>query len=389
MAKTNKETLPLKPTVTTTNRTLDLSSIIDKLDTYPAGKGIYSDEFTLDDLKFSLKFYPQQIEQECEDGNIKTALYIRILNAKQKDHRKIVFSVRYDDRRIHSFVDPVHLFADGQTWGWTKSDITQSALKQNPNIQIHVKLTHDPLVIANTTSQTLETQQQKMHDLSAMHGDVTLMIKLPEFTDDLQSPPKQKRRLNDPYECEVCSKQFASVKALKSHQSNKRDQAHKDYKNKKNDNDNTLDTECNEIKISSVILRSASTMLNRMLSSDMMEKQEQKIEIKAKTLEDVKDMVYYMSTNKLKKTSNALNVIQLAHYYGMDRLFWECASRLLQHVSVQNFVQTIKTFDTFEIANGYDTLVEFAKKNAKELEETDDFNTLSHAFKCVVLNKSC
>eukprot|EP01083_Nonionella_stella_P215730 776173_1 len=350
--------LSVKPTVTETNRTLELLPIIDQLDKYPENTMIHSDTFTLDDVTFIISFHPRGDTDnlDTEPRGDRIGLYLFIQNIKANDRRKVHMSLHYNDKLCSQFRRSLHLFESGPGYGWPSlGDISHSELKQNPNIKLRVKLIHDPLFISETPSRTLEEQQTRMHVLSTSEGDVTLVIKLSEGTDELRPPPNQKRRLND---------------FLLS-------------------DDDELDSGCSEIKVSSIVLRSASKVFDRMLSNDMMEKQEQKIEIKAKTLEDVKDMVYYMSTNKLKKTSNALNVIQLAHYYGMDRLFWECASRLLQHVSVQNFVQTIKTFDTFEIANGYDTLVEFAKKNAKELEETDDFNTLSHAFKCVVLNKSC
>eukprot|EP01083_Nonionella_stella_P170321 579379_1 len=381
-------TLSFEPTVTETHRTLSLLPIVDQLDKYPDNTVFNSNVFTLDDLTFTINLYPHGSNSQS-DIRDKVGLYLSISNVKPNDQRKVHVSVMRDDTILTGFVRALPVFLNGGSFGWpTIGRLTHSELKKNPTIRISVKLIHDPLFTFEPTSQTLELQQEYMHFFSTYLGDITLVVKLPEFTDDLSAPPKQKRRLNDPNRCEVCDKEFQSKKALTSHQSNKRDQAHKDYKNKNNDNVNSLDTECNEIKVSSVILRSASKVFNRMLSTNMIERQQQRIEVQAKTLEDVKDMVYYMSTNKLKKTSNALNVIQLAHYYGMDRLFWACASRLLHNLSVQNFVQTIKTFDAFEITNGYDSLVGFAKTNAKEIEKADDFDSLSHSFKCVVMNKS-
>eukprot|EP01083_Nonionella_stella_P170322 579382_1 len=382
--------LSVKSTVTEINKTLELQPIIDELDKNPENTIINSDTITLDDLTLIIQLYPRGNDPESDVRN-KVGLFFMIQNVKPNDRRKVHMTLRYNGAIFGEFMHALSAFRKdgGKSYGWAHCQVlTHSELKKNPNVYIRVKLIHDPLFISKPTVHTLETQHEYMHYFSTSLGDITLVVKLPEFTDDLSAPPKQKRRLNDPNRCEVCDKEFQSKKALTSHQSNKRDQAHKDYKNKNNDNVNSLDTECNEIKVSSVILRSASKVFNRMLSTNMIERQQQRIEVQAKTLEDVKDMVYYMSTNKLKKTSNALNVIQLAHYYGMDRLFWACASRLLHNLSVQNFVQTIKTFDAFEITNGYDSLVGFAKTNAKEIEKADDFDSLSHSFKCVVMNKS-
>eukprot|EP01083_Nonionella_stella_P156181 505400_1 len=373
MAQSQRHTatpkLSVKPTVTETNRTLELLPIIDQLDKYPENTMIHSDTFTLDDVTFIIRFYPRGNDSKSEyEAGDRIGLYLKIQNVKANDRRKVHMSLHHNGHLWSEFWRSLHLFRSDSTYGWPHAGVfSHSELKQNPNINLRVKLIHDPLFVSEIPSRTLEEQQIRMHVLSASDGDVTLMVKLPEYTDDLRPPPKQKRKLNE----------------FLQHTDNS------DGTEFNSDDGDKSDTESNEIKVNAIVLRSASNVFDLMLSNDMMEKREQKIEVKAKTLVDVKDMVYYMSTHKLKKTSNALNVIQLAHYYEMDRLFWECASMLLQNVSVQNFVQTIKTFDTFEIANGYDTLVEFAKKNAKELEETDDFNTLSHAFKCVVLNKSC
>eukprot|EP01083_Nonionella_stella_P292545 994931_1 len=271
----NDPTLSIKATVTETNRTLDLSPIIDKLEMVHADISLDSYDFIVDDLTFSVRLYPNRKHGVDEPTNC-VGLYLEIENPKPNDHRKVYFSFHCSDGTVvRSFVRAVHEFG-GSGWGWgCLSECTHATLKKNPYIHVSIKLIHDPLFITKVPTHTFGEQQtqqlQKMHTLSLLLGDVTLVVKLPEFTDDLQPPPKQKRRLNDPHRCEVCDKEFQSKKALTSHQSNKRDQAHKDYKNKNNDNVNSL--ACNEIKVSSVILRSGSKVFNRMLSTNMIERQ--------------------------------------------------------------------------------------------------------------------
>ena len=96
-------------------------------------------------------------------------------------------------------------------------------------------------------------------------------------------------------------------------------------------------------------------------------------------------MIYYITTNKLRRNCNALNLVRLAHCYKLDRLYWKCITRLLQDLNVDNFVITLNCFNKFEIKRGYGILCDFAKENVDKLKKRDDFNKLSHEFKYGVL----
>merc|ERR1712087_770171 len=103
-----------------------------------------------------------------------------------------------------------------------------------------------------------------------------------------------------------------------------------------------------DIVTSSILLRSASKVFDRMLSTRIVswrERKDKEIRICAKSAEDVKNMLYFMSCNRLPRDANALNVIQLAHYYEMDRLFWECVELMVDQVSIENFVDTVTMFN--------------------------------------------
>merc|ERR1712154_659959 len=100
------------------------------------------------------------------------------------------------------------------------------------------------------------------------------------------------------------------------------------------DEDDDIDLK-KEIKIASCILRSSSKVFDRVLASNMKEQQENTIVVRTQKIEDVKDMVYFMSTNMLRARANPLRVIHLARLYEMDRLFWKCVERIIQNISVE------------------------------------------------------
>ena len=91
-----------------------------------------------------------------------------------------------------------------------------------------------------------------------------------------------------------------------------------------------------------------------------------------------------MCLGQLPDDVDVFEVIKLAHYYKMDLLFWECVNKLIKSVSVNNFVHCIKLFDKYEIKKGYMTLVDFGKQHLGKLEKTNDFQELSHSFRCVL-----
>ena len=144
-------------------------------------------------------------------------------------------------------------------------------------------------------------------------------------------------------------------------------------------------TEDVEIKVSSVILRSASVVFDNMLKNGMREQNEKRIEVYAKTVEDVKAMTYFMCTNELLSNINPRNLIHLAHFYQMDRLFAKCINEAIQTVSCDNFATTLNIFDKYQIEKGYSALVTFAKKNKAKLKKAKDYDRISFAFRRTVL----
>eukprot|EP01083_Nonionella_stella_P102032 289929_1 len=374
--------IPFKSTkITEINRTLDLSFIVDNMDRYSKGKQVHTDGYFLDDLEFSVSCYPKGKNSTTDQNSI--ALFIGFDPCANNDYRKAYITAEHGGK-TQTFANTINNFQNGR--GWVRF-ATHATLKQYPKIDIKITLHHGP-AMPPRLCQTFTEQHKIMHRLSELNGDVTLAIQLPPQDDAPQSPPRKKRKLNDDHQCSVCNKEFQSQKALTSHQSSKKDEAHQEYRDNANiDMDTGLDCTDNEIKVSSLILRSASKVFDRMLTTDMKEKEEKRIEIHAQSVDDVKAMLYFMSTNVLKSDCNAFNVIGLAHYYELNRLFTECINRIISNISIQHFAQSINIFDKFEIEDGYDCLVQFAKQNLDELQKEPDFDTIPHSFKCLVFKR--
>eukprot|EP01084_Bolivina_argentea_P088816 160350_1 len=326
-------------TITEMHRTLNISDIMDNIDTYSNKQQLLCDSWIVGDWTFKLQVYPKGNEVG-KKGVISIFLQITGGNPKENKFRKVQVTMKYGNNSC-SYMKPIQRCETGHGW---PDAISHVVAKKHPIIYFIIKLYHYPL-FTELPSQSFEQKLEKVHLLSQSHGDITLIVKLNDKNNCVDSPPLKKRKLND-----------------------------------------AIDNKVTEIKANSIILRASSNVFDRILRANMREKEEKKIEVCAKSVKDVKDLLYFMTTNKLKSDGNALNIIELAHYYEMDGLFWKCVNKMLNNISIDNFARTINTFDKYEIKKGYSVLVDFAKKNKDELEDADDFDTIPHSFKCAVLN---
>ena len=84
----------------------------------------------------------------------------------------------------------------------------------------------------------------------------------------------------------------------------------------------------------------------------------------------------------------ALTLIPLSHMYQVDRLFWLCAEKISKTVNAENFVETVKTLNKYDIEQGFPLVVAFGKKHIEKLKKRDDFSKLSCAFRRVIFGVS-
>ena len=213
-----------------------------------------------------------------------------------------------------------------KVWFITVFDITYEDIEKYKTIKIQIEYSDEPESCA-----LLSAQHESLYEFSKLHGDVSLIIKQKEGS--LYTPALKKRKLNN-----------AQNKNKNKSNSNSNSLADDDLKNDGLDNKHVL-------KFSANVLCAASKVFERMLTVEMKEKKDKVIEIEAQNEEDVDDMLYFMCTDRLRSDSNALAVIELAHYYQMDRLFSRCVRRLFDTVSVASFVATICIFDKYEISS--------------------------------------
>eukprot|EP01084_Bolivina_argentea_P279243 477373_1 len=278
-------------------QTLTITKIVEKFDLsgvdwdkYPKGKRIKSKFVDVDDVRISVNIFP--------DGTTKaevgySSIFVKILEPGKDIMRKLHIVFKCEDKHF-SELNVNHAI---QRWTATsaKSVGANEAFKSNiikstPYITATFTLNHDPSFVPLKSCKSFPQQLNKMHKFSRVEGDITLIVKLNQNEDELYVPAAKKKKPND-----------------------------------ENKNQNSTDE---TIKVSSIILKSASKVFERMLSSNnnMIEYQEKKIVVHAQNVKDVKNMIYFMCTNELKHDCNALAIIQLAHYYEINRLYWECVN---------------------------------------------------------------
>merc|ERR1712228_821716 len=225
-------------------------------------------------------------------------------------------------------------------------------------ITVDFKLNHDPSFVADTPSLSMSAQKKKLYELSKSEGDITLIIKTDTKETDLYSPPTKKRKRNNVSESNKNEKHDELCKGLDD-----------------------------EIKISSFILRSSSSVFDNMLKSKMKENTEKRIEIYAKSRKVVEDFTYWMVFHELPLYSDAFEIIKLAHLYKMDLLFGECVNKKIKGVCVLNFVRCIQLFDKYEIKKGYTTLFDFGQRHLDEIQKTDQYSQLHHSFRSLLVGE--
>jgi len=254
--------------------------------------------------------------------------------------------------------------------------------------------------------QTFEEQLDKMYNLSCKQGDITLIVKEEDEDDEkltitspeksgIGQPPNKKRKLNNLTDATVVTSAPILPNISNSPTTTDTSTSTTEKDNQETEEDHIDDTEALDddddvdlapgIRIASCILRSSSKVFDRVLSANMKEQQEKTIVVHAKKIEDVKEMVYFMSTNKLGARANPLRIIHLAKLYEMDRLFWKCVERIIQNISVESFVEAFHVFNRYDVGEGFESICAFGKEHVDDLRKMDNFDTLPCSFRRITL----
>merc|ERR1712130_12737 len=129
-------------------------------------------------------------------------------------------------------------------------------------------------------------------------------------------------------------------------------------RNKNREIKNNNDAFQSVLQVDSMLLTAKSFIFEAMLRT-----KGNKMEIHADKIKDVEDILFFLKTNILKNDCDIFNVIILAEKYQINGLKEECIHRLVENLSIENFVETINIFHRLEIQNGYGNILEFGKKN--------------------------
>lgn len=210
-------------------------------------------------------------------------------------------------------------------------------------------------------------QLKSIYSLSKKEGDIKIKVIPPSINkkeNTMYEPLRKRRKLND---------------------DNKDNHNEIQDVDNNDDEDDDLETKITSMRASSIILKSGSPVFKNMLSHDMMEKAKNEIEIIAECDKDVDDLIYFLCVNKPRKDSNLMNLLKLAHYYQMGRLFKVCRDSLIKNIKRETFVEIVNLFEQYSIKEGYEKLVAFALKNEDKLRKEKNFNDLPHCFKYGIL----
>lgn len=360
--------LPVNATETRATFTIDISMITKEWQNYPAGQRVSSPPLDVGDLKAVIDVYPKS-------GAVRRsgwAIYMKIPNAQVGDQRLVTFSLSCGNDET-KMTCPVTEF-------WTglglHSPFTKTALRANPKLKVEICLRQIQSVgqPSKALYPSFGDQLEKIYVINAESGDTKLIVSLiGDSIDDEKdtscdsAPPRKRRKLNE-NEGETID-----------------EGSHVD------DNHNTNVHEANqpmEVRISSAVLRSASTVFDQMLSTDMTEKETKEIIVHAKSAKSVDDLAYFVTTNKLRNDANVLDILPLAHLYQIPSLFWECSERIIKNVNLDNYVETLNVLNKYDIKRGFPWMVRFGKKNIEALRERDDFEQLPCSFRTVALELS-
>lgn len=146
-----------------------------------------------------------------------------------------------------------------------------------------------------------------------------------------------------------------------------------------------------KMKTYSSVLRSASPHFESLLASNMRESTEMVMDIYAESVVDVENMIFFLYTNRLMKSDRAqgraLPLIRLAHLFELKALFDCCREQILEKVNINNFVESVKVFNRYEIDDGLDRLISYGKRRLNRLKKLDSYEQLPFIFRRQVLEK--
>ena len=345
---------------------MDLTTVLKKWDEYNMCQRISSKTLDVGDLKAVIDVYPKSAVAKRSGW----AIYVRLIqDSTVYDRRNVTLtmSCNSEDREMtHAVSD----FFDGLGW---LNPFPKPILNAHPVIRFQIDLQSHRRFRVPTKLQHpyFEDQLEKLYEMHRENGDLKLIVSIVDDEskeDYISCPPRKRRKLDDGDDRE--SDDISTAVSVK------------------NDDDATESQDKYEVRISSAFLRAASPVFDQLLSAKK-EQDINEIAISAKRLRDVEDLAYFVTTNKLRDDANVFELIHYAHLYQIKSLFLECSERIIENVQLENYVETVKVLDKYNIERGFPWVVQFGKRHIKELRQRDDFIKLPCSFRTVALEVNC
>eukprot|EP01084_Bolivina_argentea_P281566 481779_1 len=129
-------------TTTEMNRTLDLSHIMENIETYSNKQEVLCDFCILDNLQFKIYIYPKGDIDNMDEANEVISIFLQVVGGTEKEHKfhKVQFTVKCADKS-RRFIHPIEKFKVGRGW---HNAIKHDKAQENPIIHFNIKLYHYP-----------------------------------------------------------------------------------------------------------------------------------------------------------------------------------------------------------------------------------------------------
>eukprot|EP01083_Nonionella_stella_P060364 157651_1 len=146
-----------------------------------------------------------------------------------------------------------------------------------------------------------------------------------------------------------------------------------------------------EVKCFSNLLVCHSDVLKAMIQNTHFAEGKEKRIFFQGTYTDCKHFIEFLVMNELNIKANKFELFKLGHIYQIEALQYACCERMIRGLKVDNFVETARLFDTYNIKWGNQFLIEFASKNMKRLQKHKSWpsfmNSLPNIWRTCLTNR--
>ncbi|XP_057322667.1 speckle-type POZ protein B-like isoform X1 [Microplitis mediator] len=146
-----------------------------------------------------------------------------------------------------------------------------------------------------------------------------------------------------------------------------------------------------------IVLSTHSPFFHKMLTTDMKESKDNRIDIKNFSADVITEMLEYFYTNKTKASNNftiALKLIEVAEMYQIIRLKEICEATLSKNINMDNVLSILCVADDYNVTNLREQVIDFMLKNRKSVVVLPNFKDLfqskpllMHEFTCAMGKK--